>query len=149
MGITLTVGRWLDRHAGILLGLPALTVLLVFAFYPVAGSVWLSLHRVILSLPGAGEPFVGLQNYVELATSPVFRHSLGVTLLFVVGSTALELVLGIGLALCLHASYPGRGVVRGYTGHGIGRALHEDPIVPNHGRPGRDRRRIRSRVRNR
>jgi multiple sugar transport system permease protein len=87
-------------------------VLLVFAFYPVAGSMWLSLHRVILSLPGAGEPFVGLENYVALVTSPVFRHSLGVTLVFVVASTALELVLGLGLAVCLHASYPGRGLVR-------------------------------------
>jgi multiple sugar transport system permease protein len=112
LGTTVTFGRWLDRHAGILLGLPALAVLLVFAFYPVAGSMWLSLHRVILSLPGAGEPFVGLENYVALVTSPVFRHSLGVTLVFVVASTALELVLGLGLAVCLHASYPGRGLVR-------------------------------------
>jgi methionyl aminopeptidase len=31
----------------------------------------------------------------------------------------------------------GYGVVRGYTGHGIGRALHEDPSVPNHGPAGR------------
>jgi len=31
----------------------------------------------------------------------------------------------------------GHGIVRGYTGHGIGRALHEDPSVPNHGRVGR------------
>lgn len=29
------------------------------------------------------------------------------------------------------------GVVRKYVGHGIGRALHEDPHVPNFGRPGR------------
>jgi methionyl aminopeptidase len=29
------------------------------------------------------------------------------------------------------------GVVREYVGHGIGRALHEDPHVPNFGRPGR------------
>lgn len=29
------------------------------------------------------------------------------------------------------------GNVRGYTGHGIGRALHEDPQVPNFGPPGR------------
>jgi methionyl aminopeptidase len=27
--------------------------------------------------------------------------------------------------------------VREYTGHGIGRAMHEAPDVPNHGRPGR------------
>lgn len=31
----------------------------------------------------------------------------------------------------------GYGVVREYVGHGIGRALHEDPHVPNYGRPGR------------
>ncbi|MBI2708778.1 MAG: type I methionyl aminopeptidase [Actinobacteria bacterium] len=30
----------------------------------------------------------------------------------------------------------GLSVVREYTGHGIGRAMHEDPPVPNHGRPG-------------
>ena len=31
----------------------------------------------------------------------------------------------------------GYGVVREYVGHGIGRALHEDPHVPNFGRAGR------------
>lgn len=31
----------------------------------------------------------------------------------------------------------GYGVVREYVGHGIGRALHEDPHVPNYGRAGR------------
>ena len=31
----------------------------------------------------------------------------------------------------------GYGVVREYVGHGIGRNMHEDPEVPNYGRPGR------------
>jgi methionyl aminopeptidase len=31
----------------------------------------------------------------------------------------------------------GYSVLRDYTGHGIGRAMHESPDVPNHGRPGR------------
>ena len=30
----------------------------------------------------------------------------------------------------------GFGVVRDYTGHGIGRAMHEDPEVPNFGKAG-------------
>lgn len=30
----------------------------------------------------------------------------------------------------------GYGVVRQYVGHGVGRNLHEDPEVPNYGRPG-------------
>ncbi len=29
----------------------------------------------------------------------------------------------------------GYGVVRDYVGHGIGRHMHEDPNVPNYGRP--------------
>lgn len=43
----------------------------------------------------------------------------------------------IGAAIEAVGRRGGRGVVRGYTGHGIGRALHEDPSVPNHGRAGR------------
>ncbi len=30
----------------------------------------------------------------------------------------------------------GYGIVRNYCGHGIGRAMHEEPQVPNYGRPG-------------
>ncbi len=31
----------------------------------------------------------------------------------------------------------GYNVVRGYGGHGVGRSMHEDPHVPNYGRPNR------------
>lgn len=31
----------------------------------------------------------------------------------------------------------GYGVLREYTGHGVGKSLHEDPTIPNYGRPGR------------
>ncbi|KFI34317.1 methionine aminopeptidase, partial [Peptococcaceae bacterium SCADC1_2_3] len=31
----------------------------------------------------------------------------------------------------------GFSVVRDYVGHGIGRAMHEEPQVPNYGKPGR------------
>jgi len=43
----------------------------------------------------------------------------------------------IGNAVQGHLEAMGLGVVRLYTGHGIGRDMHEDPPVPNHGRPGR------------
>ncbi len=42
----------------------------------------------------------------------------------------------IGHAVSLVAEPHGYGVVRGYTGHGIGLQLHEDPKVPNYGKPG-------------
>ena len=43
----------------------------------------------------------------------------------------------IGNAVQTVAEGAGFAVVREYTGHGIGRRLHEDPPVPNHGSPGK------------
>ena len=43
----------------------------------------------------------------------------------------------IGSAVQAVADAHGYGVVREYVGHGIGRALHEDPSVPNYGTAGR------------
>jgi methionyl aminopeptidase len=42
----------------------------------------------------------------------------------------------IGAAIQAHAEGRGFSVVKEYVGHGIGRALHEDPQVPNYGTPG-------------
>lgn len=42
----------------------------------------------------------------------------------------------IGYAVQQHAESHGYGVIRSYTGHGIGREMHEDPSVPNHGKKG-------------
>lgn len=43
----------------------------------------------------------------------------------------------IGYAIQSHAESFGYGVVRDLCGHGIGKEMHEDPNVPNYGRPGR------------
>lgn len=43
----------------------------------------------------------------------------------------------IGAAVQRHAEKNGYSVVRELTGHGVGRSMHEDPQVPNYGRPGR------------
>lgn len=42
----------------------------------------------------------------------------------------------IGWAVQQHAEKYGYGIVRDYTGHGIGRQMHEAPQIPNHGRAG-------------
>jgi methionyl aminopeptidase len=39
-------------------------------------------------------------------------------------------------AIQVHAESRGFSVVREYTGHGIGRNMHEDPLIPNYGTPG-------------
>lgn len=42
----------------------------------------------------------------------------------------------IGYAVQTHCEGHGFGVVREFVGHGIGKAMHEDPQVPNYGRRG-------------
>jgi len=43
----------------------------------------------------------------------------------------------IGWAVQAHAEAHGYSVVRDYVGHGIGRQMHEDPQIPNYGKPGK------------
>ena len=42
----------------------------------------------------------------------------------------------ISYAIQQYAETSGFAVVREYTGHGIGRDMHEDPLIPNYGVPG-------------
>jgi methionyl aminopeptidase len=42
----------------------------------------------------------------------------------------------IGHAIETVAHEHGYGMVRAFVGHGIGQSMHEDPQVPNYGRPG-------------
>jgi methionyl aminopeptidase len=43
----------------------------------------------------------------------------------------------IGWAVQEHAEAHGYSIVREYVGHGIGRRMHEDPQIPNYGKPGK------------
>ena len=52
------------------------------------------------------------------------------------GLRAGSALFDIGYAVQQHAESYGYGVIRSYTGHGIGREMHEDPSVPNYGKKG-------------
>jgi len=91
---------------------PALFILLLFIAAPIGQSLFLSFHRLILSLPQLGSPFLGLENYKDLLHDPVARHSLWITLIFVCAATFFELLIGVLLALLMHHHFPGRGMLR-------------------------------------
>lgn len=46
----------------------------------------------------------------------------------------------VGAAIQEYVELNGYSVVRKFVGHGIGRRMHEDPPVPNHGKPGTKKR---------
>ena len=106
----------LDLGSGLtpyVLVLPTIIVILVVAGYPIVNSFWLSLQDTPLS---SSSNFVGLQNYVQVLGSSEFRTAIGVTFGFTIIAVALETVFGLGIALLINATFPGRGLVRGAAG---------------------------------
>lgn len=64
----------------------------------------------------------------------VTEKSLGIGISQLVSGNRLG---DVSHAIQEYAESHGVSVVREYAGHGIGRSLHEEPRVPNYGRPGR------------
>ncbi len=91
---------------------------------------------------------VTLEGYVgdTATTVPVGRVSEDVSKLIRVAEECLERAIeqcwpgkhlgDIGWAVQEYAEAHGYGIVRDYVGHGIGRKMHEDPQIPNYGKPG-------------
>lgn len=103
----------LSRHQlAWLLFLPAVIVLAAVLGYPAGRTIWISLHTVRLDEPWLGEPFVGLNNYVRVFQDATFWGAFGVSVYFTVGAVALELVLGLCIALVVNESFRGRGLMR-------------------------------------
>ena len=101
-----------DETTGWFMIFPALAFVGTLIIYPAVNSFTLSLHRIYMGLPGLGEPFVGIDNYLYLLQDPVARQAFGVTFGFVIFSTILEIILGLGIALVIHERFKGRGWVR-------------------------------------
>jgi multiple sugar transport system permease protein len=101
-----------DRKLYLALLCPAVLVLLVFIAAPIANSIVLSFHRIVVGLPQLQKPFIGLENYQELLRDPVARHSFWITVVFVSITTFCEVFLGLLLALLINHRFPGRGSLR-------------------------------------
>ena len=89
------------RMAAILL-LPAAIVVFGVILYPILRTILISFFQVN-SAVAVETPFVGLQNYINIINNPEFWATILRTLYFTIGSTALELVFGLALALLLNA----------------------------------------------
>lgn len=100
-----------ERRLAWLLCAPAVIVMLAVAAWPILYSIWLSLLRFDLRFPAERE-FVGLSNYATVLTNPFWWSAFWITVLITVVSVAIEFVLGMGLAIIMHRTLVGRGVVR-------------------------------------
>jgi len=107
----LSEGARAERRLGWMLCAPAVIIMIAVTAYPIGYSVYLSLQRYDLRFPDQAK-FIGLDNYVSVLTSPYWWIAFWNTVIITVVSVAIELLLGMALAVVMHRTLFGRGVVR-------------------------------------
>jgi multiple sugar transport system permease protein len=100
-----------ERRLAFLLVAPAAILMLGVTAYPIGYAVWLSLQRNNLASP-SDTAFIGLGNYLTILTDRYWWTALAVTLGITVVSVSAEFVLGLTLALVMHRTLVGKGLVR-------------------------------------
>jgi multiple sugar transport system permease protein len=100
-----------ERRLAFWLISPAVVLMLAVTAYPIVYAVWLSLQRYNLAAPD-DTTFVGLGNYVTILTDQYWWTAFAVTLGITVVSVVIEFALGLALALVMHRTIFGKGLVR-------------------------------------
>ena len=88
--------------------LPALVLLAAFTYWPIAGSLWQSLHT---QAPGIDPAFSGADQFAALMDDPVFRQALRNNWYAVVTVPA-SVILALAMALWVNQRFAGRGLLR-------------------------------------
>ncbi len=95
-------GKESQRRLAFWLLLPAAIAVFGVIVYPIIRTLIISFFEVNSAL-AVETPFIGIDNYLQALSSSGFWAAIGRTLYFTVVSTAIELTLGMMLALLLNA----------------------------------------------
>jgi len=93
---------------------PAVFLMLAVTAYPIGYAVWLSLHQYSVRQAGLSrwaEPNIW-SNYSNVLSDDDFIESIRNTFVFTVFSVGFELLIGLGMALAMHAAFRGQGLLR-------------------------------------
>ncbi len=100
-----------ERKLAWMLCAPAVIAMLAVTAYPIVYAVALSVQQVDLRFPEEGG-FVGFDNYTAVLGSELWWTDFFNTVFIMVTTVAIELVLGMAIALVMHRAIFGRGIVR-------------------------------------
>ncbi|MCV7218046.1 sugar ABC transporter permease [Mycobacterium crocinum] len=100
-----------QRKLAYLLITPAVILMLAVTAYPIVYALWLILQRYNLASP-ADTKFIWFENYQTILTDRYWWTAFVITVVITVISVAIEFVLGMALALVMHRTIFGKGLVR-------------------------------------
>src|SRR3954470_22334231 len=87
---------------------PSMLLIALVAAYPIIYAIWLSLHEYSVRVAGLSR-WAGLKNYTDAISDSDFQKAVITTLIFTLASVVLELVIGLAMAMAMHAAFVGQG----------------------------------------
>ena len=104
--------RFVERHPVPVFTLPSVVAVALLMAFPVGYTLYMSVHSWYASSVTSPH-FIGLENFRRaFVEDDRFRNALWLTVYFTALATALQLVLGVSLALVLNRPFRGKGLVR-------------------------------------
>src|SRR3954452_18295746 len=91
-----------EKRLAFLMVSPSMILIAVVAAYPIGYGVWLSLHEYSVRVAGLSR-WAGLRNYTSDLQAPAFWDAVQTTFIFPVASVTLETLLGLAMAMAMHA----------------------------------------------
>jgi multiple sugar transport system permease protein len=105
--------RWRERFAQVAFLAPAVVYMVAFFGYPIVKNFTMAFQEYSTRTFYTGEaPWIGLENYRAVVSSPVFSKAMVNTVLFTVGSIAGQFLIGLALAVFFRRRFPLNGVLR-------------------------------------
>jgi len=100
-----------ERNLRILFPLPAILFIGMMMVFPILYTLYLSFTNWNLT-SGAEPSFVGLDSYLRVFSEPRFLHAIGRTFTFTLSAVAIEVVLGVAIALILNRAFVGKSFAK-------------------------------------
>jgi len=100
-----------ERNLRILFPLPAIIFIGLMMVFPIFYTLYLSFSNWNLT-SGMPAEFVGLRSYLRILAEPRFLHALGRTFTFTVFAVAIEVFLGVTIAIILNRAFVGKSVAK-------------------------------------
>jgi multiple sugar transport system permease protein len=105
------INDWIERNVRHIFILPAVIFVVVMVAFPLGYTLAISLRDWNLTTYAA-QRWIGIQNYLTLFSDARFWAAMGRTLAFSFGAVAVEMILGVAIALFLNREIRGKNLTK-------------------------------------
>lgn len=105
------INDWIERNVRHIFILPAVIFVVVMVAFPLGYTLVISLRDWNLTTYAA-QRWIGIQNYLTLFSDARFWAAMGRTLAFSFGAVAVEMILGVAIALFLNREIRGKNLTK-------------------------------------